>query len=57
MGSHLHQVAIQVTDDKLDCFVIAREKLAWTKRSSFFLRDQYCHLGLMAPHYLIVNYC
>ena len=28
MGSHPHQVAIPVQDDKLDCFGLLREKLA-----------------------------
>ena len=50
MGSHHRQVAMLVPDDKLNCFDILRKNLSWTKTVELFIWDQYCHLGLMAPH-------
>ena len=52
MGSHHHQVAILVPDDELDCFGILRKNLPRTETVQIFIRDQYCHLGLMAPQFL-----
>ena len=51
MGSHHRQMAILVPDDRLDCFGILKKKLAFSKTVQLFIWDQYCHLGLMAPHY------
>ena len=51
MRSHHRQVAILVPDDKLDCFGYSRKNLARTKTVKLFIQDQYCHLGLKAPHY------
>ena len=48
MGSHHHQVAILVPDDKLDCF--GPLEISWQKIVKLFIRDQCCHLELMAPH-------
>ena len=50
MGSHHRQVAILVPDDKLDCFGYSGNNLALSKTVKLFIRDQYCHLGLKAPH-------
>ena len=50
MGSHHCQVAILVQDDKLDCFGLAWKKLGLDKTVLLLIRDQYCNLGLMAPH-------
>ena len=50
MGSHHHQVAILVPDDKRDCFGVLGKIWLVQKRSSFFIQDSYCHLRLMAPH-------
>ena len=50
MGSHRRQVAILVQDDKLDCFGLPWKKIGLDKMVLLFIRDQYCHLGLMAPH-------
>ena len=52
MGSHHRQVAILVTCDKLDCFDILVEKIVLDKTVQLLFWDQYCHLGLMAPHWL-----
>ena len=51
MGSHHRHVAILVPDEKLDCFGYSIKNLALTKTVKLFIRDQYCHLGLKAPHY------
>ena len=50
MGSHHRQVVILVPDDKLDCFGYGGKIMSRTKTVKLFIRDQYCHLGLMAPH-------
>ena len=36
--------------DKLDCFGLQRKKLGLDKQVKLFILDQFCHLGLMAPH-------
>ena len=46
MGS---QVAILVPDKKLDRFVLDKILRGESKTIYFFIRDQYCHLELMAP--------
>ena len=56
MGSHHHQVAILVPDDKLDCFGQLENFSAWSKMVWLFIRDQCCHLELMAPHSSETNY-
>ena len=50
MGSHHRQVVILVPDDKLDYFGCRGKNLDQTKMVKLFIRDLYCHLGLMAPH-------
>ena len=44
-------VAILVPDDKLDCFVLFEKNLLRVKTVRLFIRNQCCHLVLMAPHY------
>ena len=51
MGSHHRQIAILVPDDKLDCFEILPKKFDSAKTVQLFIWDQYCHLGLIAPHW------
>ena len=51
MGSYHLQVAILVPDDKLDCFGVLRKEFV-----QLFIRDQNCHRGLMAPHWLWVRF-
>ena len=52
MGSHHRQVAILVPDDKLDCFGLPRKQIWLGQTGLAFIWDQYCHLLLMAPHYI-----
>ena len=56
MGSHHCQVEILVPNDKLDCFGHQGKILVWTKTVKLFVRDQYCHLGLMAPNSKLLVY-
>ena len=51
MGSHHCQVAILVPDDKVDCFGQSKNFFASSKMVLLFIRDQFCHLELIAPHY------
>ena len=51
MGSHHHQVAILVPDDKLDCLGQLKNFFFLVKNGQLFIWDQCCHLELMAPHY------
>ena len=56
MGSHHHQVAILVPDDKLDCLGQLKTFFDWSKMVYLFIQDQCCHLELMAPHYICCTF-
>ena len=52
MGSHHHQAAILVPDDKLDYCGQLANFFAWSKMIQLLIWDQCCHLELMAPHFI-----
>ena len=54
MGSHHHQEAILVPDGKLDRLRFIRIFSSLTKMVQLFIRNQCCHLGLMAPYWISI---